>query len=62
MEELCRRVTGMTLQELYDERIRRPWGIDFFLGLPEDQEPRTARCSTTLTRPSRGWTRSASTG
>ena len=30
----------MPLQRLYDERIRRPCGIDFFLGLPEDQEPR----------------------
>lgn len=40
MEELCRRTAGRPLQELYDERIRRPWGIDFFLGLPEDQEPR----------------------
>ena len=40
MEELCRRVTGSTLQELYDARIRVPFGVDFFLGLPEDQEPR----------------------
>ncbi|MDQ0850259.1 CubicO group peptidase (beta-lactamase class C family) [Arthrobacter sp. B3I9] len=40
MEELCRRVAGATLQEMYDTRIRRPYGIDFFLGLPEDQEPR----------------------
>jgi CubicO group peptidase (beta-lactamase class C family) len=40
MEELCRRVTGGTLQELYDSRIRVPFGVDFFLGLPEDQEPR----------------------
>lgn len=40
MEELCRRVAGATLQELYDTRIRQPFGIDFFLGLPEDQEPR----------------------
>ena len=40
MEELCRRTSGMPLQGLYDRRIRHPWGIDFFLGLPEDQEPR----------------------
>ena len=40
MEELCRRVTGTSLQELFDERIRRPHGVDFFLGLPGDQEPR----------------------
>lgn len=40
MEELCRRVAATTLQDLYDTRIRQPYGIDFFLGLPEDQEPR----------------------
>ncbi|HEY8702887.1 MAG TPA: serine hydrolase domain-containing protein [Arthrobacter sp.] len=40
MEELCRRVTGETLQHLYEHRIRQVCGIDFFLGLPEDQEPR----------------------
>lgn len=40
MEELCRRTTGITLQELYDSRLRLPFEIDFFLGLPEDQEPR----------------------
>ncbi|WP_235347365.1 serine hydrolase domain-containing protein [Arthrobacter sp. SPG23] len=40
MEELCRRVAGSSLQDMYASRIRRPFGIDFFLGLPEDQEPR----------------------
>ncbi len=40
MEELCRRVAGRSLQELFDERLRRPYGIDFFLGLPEQEEPR----------------------
>lgn len=40
MEELCRRVAGRTLQELYESRVRLPFGIDFFLGLPDDQEPR----------------------
>lgn len=40
MEELCRRVAGSTLQELYDERLRRPFGIDFYLGLPPEEEPR----------------------
>jgi hypothetical protein len=33
-------VAGTTLQDLYDTRIRQRYGIDFFLGLPEDQEPR----------------------
>lgn len=40
MEELCRRVAGQNLQEMYDSRLRLPYGVDFFLGLPEDQEPR----------------------
>jgi CubicO group peptidase (beta-lactamase class C family) len=40
MEELCRRTAGRPLQELFDERIRRPYGIDFFLGLPAEEEPR----------------------
>ncbi|OAE01757.1 serine hydrolase domain-containing protein [Arthrobacter sp. OY3WO11] len=40
MEELCRRAAGETLQEAYERRIRRPFGVDFFLGLPEEQESR----------------------
>ncbi|MDQ0756461.1 serine hydrolase domain-containing protein [Arthrobacter sp. B3I4] len=40
MEELCRRVAGRSLQELFDERLRQPYAVDFFLGLPEDEEPR----------------------
>lgn len=39
-EELVRRVTGQTLQHLYETRIRAPFAIDFYLGLPEDDEPR----------------------
>ncbi|MHC6593765.1 serine hydrolase domain-containing protein [Arthrobacter sp. C152] len=40
MEELCRRTAGTALQDLYDRRIRKPEGVDFFLGLPGDEEPR----------------------
>lgn len=40
MEELCRRVAGISLQDLYAERVRRLFGIDFFLGLPAEEEPR----------------------
>ncbi len=40
MEELCRRTTGRTLQEVYEERIRAPFEVDMFLGLPEDEEQR----------------------
>ncbi|MFF4499614.1 serine hydrolase domain-containing protein [Streptomyces sp. NPDC001401] len=38
--EVVRRATGHTLQELYEERVRAPYGLDFFLGLPEELEPR----------------------
>jgi CubicO group peptidase (beta-lactamase class C family) len=40
MEELCRRTAGEELQEVYERRIRAPFGVDFFLGLPDGQEPR----------------------
>ncbi|WLW55393.1 serine hydrolase domain-containing protein [Streptomyces sp. YU58] len=38
--EVVRRATGRTLQEVYEERIRAPHGLDFHLGLPEALEPR----------------------
>ncbi|MGN9841308.1 serine hydrolase domain-containing protein [Nonomuraea sp. H19] len=38
--EVVRRVTGRSLQELYEERIRAPYGLDLYLGLPEALEPR----------------------
>ncbi|MGW1071846.1 serine hydrolase domain-containing protein [Streptomyces sp. NPDC002537] len=38
--EVVRRVTGLTMQEFYETRIRAPYGIDFYMGLPEDQEHR----------------------
>lgn len=38
MEELCRRVTGTSLQSLFDLRIRVAYGVDFFLGLPAELE------------------------
>ncbi|WP_406472159.1 serine hydrolase domain-containing protein [Streptomyces sp. NBC_01615] len=37
--EVVRRVTGKSIQELYEERIRAPYGLDFHLGLPEALEP-----------------------
>lgn len=39
-EELVRRITGQTLQHVYETRIRAPFGIDFYLGLPGAEEPR----------------------
>ncbi|UUU21782.1 serine hydrolase domain-containing protein [Streptomyces sp. DSM 40750] len=38
--EVVRRATGRTLQEVYEERVRAPYGLDFFLGLPPEHEPR----------------------
>ncbi|MFK4762484.1 serine hydrolase domain-containing protein [Microbacterium sp. ZW T5_45] len=39
-DELVFRVTGRTLHEFYEQEIRRPHGIDFFLGLPSSEEER----------------------
>ncbi|MFI8187691.1 serine hydrolase domain-containing protein [Streptomyces sp. NPDC085946] len=38
--EVVRRATGRTLQEVYEERIRSPYALDFHLGLPAALEPR----------------------
>nr|WSX50031.1 beta-lactamase family protein [Streptomyces sp. NBC_00974] len=33
--EVVRRATGRSLQEVYEERIRAPFGLDLYMGLPE---------------------------
>lgn len=38
--EVVLRSTGRTLQEVHEERVRAPYGLDFYLGLPEALEPR----------------------
>ncbi|WP_327066242.1 serine hydrolase domain-containing protein [Kitasatospora sp. NBC_01302] len=38
--EVVRRVTGSSVQELYEERVRAPYGLDFYLGLPESERHR----------------------
>ncbi|MDX3384342.1 serine hydrolase [Streptomyces niveiscabiei] len=38
--EVVRRATGRSLQEVYEDRVRAPYGLDFFLGLPTALEPR----------------------
>jgi CubicO group peptidase (beta-lactamase class C family) len=38
--EVVRRITGRSIQELYEERIRAPYDLDLYLGLPESLEPR----------------------
>ncbi|MBF6298733.1 beta-lactamase family protein [Nocardia amamiensis] len=36
--EVVRRITGRTIQQLFEERIRAPYGLDVYLGLPEEQD------------------------
>ncbi|MGC0421642.1 serine hydrolase domain-containing protein [Embleya sp. AB8] len=40
--EVVRRVTGRSIQEIFEERIRAPYGLDFYLGLPTALESRRA--------------------
>jgi CubicO group peptidase (beta-lactamase class C family) len=39
-EELVRRVAGTTLQSVYEEEIRKPYDLDFYLGFPAAAEER----------------------
>ncbi|MDA3645176.1 beta-lactamase family protein [Saccharopolyspora indica] len=43
--EVVRRATGQTLHEVFETRVRTPYDLDFYLGLPDEQE---ARFRTTL--------------
>ncbi|MFE0650507.1 serine hydrolase domain-containing protein [Streptomyces sp. NPDC059534] len=38
--EVILRATGRTGQELFEERVRAPYALDYYLGLPEALEPR----------------------
>ncbi|MER6331925.1 serine hydrolase domain-containing protein [Streptomyces sp. NPDC001034] len=38
--EVVRRATGRTIQDLYEDRVRAPYGLDFHLGLPACAAPR----------------------
>ncbi|WP_143517078.1 serine hydrolase domain-containing protein [Pseudonocardia sp. MH-G8] len=38
--EVIHRVTGRSLQEIFEERVRTPYGLDIHLGLPEALEDR----------------------
>ena len=40
MEELARRITGRSLQDIYETEIRAPHDIDFYLGFPAAAEHR----------------------
>ena len=41
--ELLRRVDGRTLGTYFAEEVAGPLGLDFWIGLPESEEPRVAR-------------------
>ncbi|WP_314253623.1 serine hydrolase domain-containing protein [Streptomyces kutzneri] len=38
--EVVRRATGRSIQELYEERVRAPYGLDLYMGLPASQQGR----------------------
>ncbi|WP_411105669.1 serine hydrolase domain-containing protein [Streptomyces sp. cmx-4-9] len=38
--EVVRRVTGRSLQAVFEERVRAPYGLDLYLGLPAGEEGR----------------------
>ncbi|WP_345223186.1 serine hydrolase domain-containing protein [Streptomyces cremeus] len=39
-DEVVRRVTGRSVREIYEERVRAPYGLDFFVGLPDAEAHR----------------------
>jgi len=41
--EVIRRVTGVSVGTYFREAVAEPLGIDFWIGLPESEEPRVAR-------------------
>ena len=43
VDEPVRRLTGQTLGRFWREKIAVPLGLDFWIGLPEDEWPRVAR-------------------
>ncbi|NIJ41846.1 CubicO group peptidase (beta-lactamase class C family) [Parvibaculum indicum] len=40
--ELVKRITGKTIGQFLRDEIAGPWEVDFFIGLPESEEPRIA--------------------
>lgn len=38
--EVVRRVTGRTIREWYEERVRAPYDLDYYIGLPAELEER----------------------
>jgi CubicO group peptidase (beta-lactamase class C family) len=42
LDELVRRIAGKTLSDYWQEHFARPLGLDFWIGLPENEDPRVA--------------------
>jgi CubicO group peptidase (beta-lactamase class C family) len=42
LDELMRRITGKTLSDYWQENFARPFELDFWIGLPEEQNSRVA--------------------
>ena len=40
--ELIRRVSGKSLGTFFRDEVATPLGLDFWIGLPEEEEPRVA--------------------
>ncbi|MBI3757404.1 MAG: beta-lactamase family protein [Deltaproteobacteria bacterium] len=40
--ELVRRISGKSLGTFFQDEVAKPLGLDFWIGLPEDKEPRVA--------------------
>ncbi|ADD42976.1 EstA family serine hydrolase [Stackebrandtia nassauensis] len=49
--EVIRRITGRTLQAHFTERVREPFDLDVYLGLPEDREDRYRTILASLATP-----------
>ncbi len=44
--EVLRRVTGRSLGTFFRTEVTEPLGLDFWIGLPEEHEPRVAPCTS----------------
>jgi CubicO group peptidase (beta-lactamase class C family) len=49
--ELVRRVDGRSLGQFFDDEVARPLGLELWIGLPEEHEPRVATLAGRLAPP-----------
>lgn len=52
--EIARRVSGASLHEIYEQRIRQPHDVDFYLGFPESEESRFLSVQPPSEQPAEG--------